>query len=162
MKFDTRTAADYAAQKLDSLLERAARDTAETIKQSDIPQAVAYFADLRETVKDLAAKTSALQKHVDQISQEFLPTMFTNQNVKTIKVNDVGRVSINVKWSASMLNKEAGLQWLRATGNDGLIQETVHPQTLGAFAKEETMAGKPLPQDVFKTSTMNFVSITKG
>ena len=36
------------------------------------------------------------------------------------------------------------------------------PQTLGAFAKEETMAGKPLPQDVFKTSTMNFVSITKG
>ena len=160
MKFDTQTVADCAAQKLDSLLERAARDTAEAIEQADIPQAAAYFAELRDTVKDLAAKTSALQKHLDQLSQELIPTLFTNQNIKTITIPGVGRVTVNVKWSASMLNKEAGLQWLRSTGNDGLIQETVHPQTLGAFAKEETMTGKPLPQDIFKTSTMKFVSIT--
>ena len=65
MNFDTKLAAGYAADKLDSLLERAQRDTTEALQTEDIPKTVAHFAALRDTVKDLAAKVSALQKHVD-------------------------------------------------------------------------------------------------
>ena len=60
-----------------------------------------------------------------------------------------------------MLNKSAGLVWLRSSGNDGLIQETVNAQTLGAFAKEQAMTGKPLPDAIFKVTTANHVSITQ-
>jgi hypothetical protein len=162
MQFDTKTAADYAGQKLDSLLERATRDTNEIVERADIPEAVTYFDELRSTVKALAEKMSALQKHVDELSQQLLPTMFQNQNVKTIRVIDVGRVSINDRWSASMLNKEQGLGWLRGSGNEGLIIETVNAQTLGAFAKDEVMAGRPLPDEIFRVSATPYVSITKN
>lgn len=162
MQFDTLTAADYANKKLDSLLERATRDATATIEAANIPDAVTYFAELRDTVKALAAKMSALQSLVDTLSQDMLPTLFNNQGVKTIKVDDVGRVSINDRWTASMLNKSEALGWLRQTGNEGLIIETVNAQTLGAFAKEEAIAKRPLPSDVFKVNTVPYTSITKG
>ena len=161
MNFDTRTAAGYAADKLDSLLERAQRDTTEVVQTNDIPKTVAHFAALQDTVDDLAKKISALKKHVDSLSYEILPTMFGNQNVKTIKLDNIGRVTVNVRWTASMLNKERGMEWLRTSGNEGLIIETVNAMTLASFAKTETMAGKPLPDHLFKVGTAQHMSITK-
>ena len=161
MDFAAETAAGYAAQKLDLLLERAQRETTEIIQQNDIPSAVTHFAELRDRTKDLAERVSALQKLVDSLSYEILPTMMGNQNVKTINIENVGRVSVNVRWSATMLNKEAGMQWLRDTGNDGLIIATVNAGTLSSFAKTETLAGKPLPSDIFKVGTAQHISITK-
>jgi hypothetical protein len=55
-----------------------------------------------------------------------------------------------------------GLGWLRQTNNSGLIQEVVHPQTLGAFAKDETAAGRPLPVEIFKVTAQPYISITKS
>ena len=162
MQFDTLTAADYAGKKLDSLLARAMRDADQVVAEANIPNAVTYFSELREQVRLLATKMSALQSLVDTMSQEMLPTLFGNQNVKTIKVDDVGRVTINDRWTASMLNKSDGLGWLRGSGNEGLIIETVNAQTLGAFAKEELKAGRALPTDIFRVSSTPYVSITKA
>ena len=161
MKFDTNLAAGYAADKLDSLLERAQRDTTEVVQTKDIPKTVEHFAALQNTVDDLAKKISALKKHVDSLSYEILPTMFGNQNVKTIKLDDIGRVTVNVRWTASMLNKERGMEWLRTSGNEGLIIETVNAMTLASFAKTETLAGKPLPDHLFRVGTAQHMSITK-
>jgi hypothetical protein len=161
MNFDTRTAAGYAADKLDSLLERAQRDTTEVVQTNDIPKTVAHFAALQDTVDDLAKKISALKKHVDALSYEILPTMFSNQDVKTIKLDNIGRVTVNVRWTASMLNKERGMEWLRTSGNEGLIIETVNAMTLASFAKTETLAGKPLPDHLFRVGTAQHMSITK-
>jgi hypothetical protein len=161
VKFDTQTCADYAAVELDFLLQRAARDTAEVAEQGDIPAAVTYFAELRTIVDSLQAQMSSLQSHIKLLSTQILPTMFTNQDVKTIHVTGVGRVTINIKWSASMTDKEAGMDWLRTTGNDGLIIETVNAQTLTAFAKEEMLRGKPLPEAIFKISTAPYTSVTE-
>ena len=161
MQFDTRTAAGYAAKNIDNFLERATRDTQDIIAGNDIPTTVAHFAAFRDAVDDLAAKVAALKKHVDSLSYEILPTMFGNQNVKTITLPNVGRVTINVRWSASMLNKEKGMEWLRTSGNEGIIIETVNAMTLASFAKTETLAGKPLPDHLFRVGTAQHVSITK-
>jgi hypothetical protein len=162
MQFDTETAANYAGQKLDALLERATRDANTAIENANIPDAVVYFSELRDTVKTLATKMSALQSLVDTISQELLPTLFGNQGVKTIKIDDIGRVSINDRWSASMLDKAAAFQWLHNTNNQSLIIETVNAATLGAFAKEEALAKRSLPSDIFKVSSTPYTSITKA
>ena len=61
-----------------------------------------------------------------------------------------------------MLNKEKGMEWLRATGNEGLVIETVAARTLSSFARDETLAGRPLPEDLFKVGTSQLVSITKS
>ena len=162
MKFDVQTAARYAGEKLDLFLARAVRDSAEVIERANIPETIIYFAELREVVQDLAAKTSMLTKHVEELSQEFIPTMFMNQHVKSFTVPSFGRATINVRWSASMLDKETGFGWLRQTKNEGLIIETVNAQTLGAFAREQALAGQPLPSDIFKVGTSSYTSITKG
>jgi hypothetical protein len=61
-----------------------------------------------------------------------------------------------------MLDKQLGFQWLRETGNESLIQETVNAQTLAAFAKDLNVTkGIELPQDIFNTSQMTVTSITK-
>jgi hypothetical protein len=87
--------------------------------------------------------------------------MFTNHNVKTIKLDDIGRVTVNVKWSATMIDREKGMEWLRDTGNQGLIIETVNAGTLTTFAKDEALAKRPLPSDLFKVGTAQHISITK-
>jgi hypothetical protein len=84
-------------------------------------------------------------------------------NIRTITVEGVGRVSITHRYSCSMLDKQLGMNWLRQSGNEGLIQETVNSSTLAAFAKNmlET-EGTQLPQDLFKTSVSAYTSITKA
>jgi hypothetical protein len=149
-----------AAEWLNQLLAHANRDSAKVIEQGDIPTVVAYFAELRDKIQDLERRATALTKHVETLSKESIPTLFTNQNVKSINVIGLGRATINVHWSASMPDKEKAFEWLRSTGNQGLIIETVNAKTLGAFAKIETLAGRPLPPDTFKVSTSAFVSIT--
>jgi hypothetical protein len=84
-----------------------------------------------------------------------------NQNIKTITIPDLGRCTVNVRWNAIMPDKEAGMQWLRNTGNDGLIIETVNAMTLSSFAKDMALNGMPLPEEVFRVSTAQHISITK-
>ena len=162
MEYDTKLAAEYAGQKLDTLLERATRDSGEAIGSNDIPVAVTHYVNLKDIIDGLAAKMAELQKHMQTLSYELLPTMLQNANVKTINVEDVGRVSVIDRWSASMLDKTRAFEWLRATGNDGLIIETVNASTLGAFARTESEAGKPLPRDIFKAGATPHISITKA
>jgi hypothetical protein len=71
-------------------------------------------------------------------------------------------VTVNVRWNATMLNKEKGMEWLRSTGNSGLIIETVNASTLTSFAKGEALAGHALPDSIFNVRTAPYVSITKS
>ena len=161
MKFDTETAAGFAADKLASFLERATRDSQEVSQTGDIPSTLAHFAALRRKVDEMDKLVDDLKAHVKYLSYEVLPTLFTNQNIKTITIPDLGRCTVNVRWNATMPDKEAGMQWLRNTGNDGLIIETVNAMTLGSFAKEMTLNGMPLPEEVFRVSTAQHISITR-
>jgi len=161
MKLETQVTAGYAAENLDKFFDHATRDTAEIVQTNDIPTSVTHFAELRDLVDLVKEKVSALEAHIRTLSYEILPTMFSNQNVKTIKLEDIGRVTVNVRWSATMLDKEKGMEWLRSTGNGGLIISTVNAGTLTTFAKTEILAGKPLPTDLFKVGTANHISITK-
>jgi hypothetical protein len=162
MQFDTLTSAQYVARNLDNLLERAQRDTQEVLSRNNIPETVAYFAKLKATVQELQARLSEMQKHIDLLSGELIPTMFTNQDVKTIRVDDIGLVTVNDRWSCMMLKPDDGLAYLRETQNGGLIKETVHPQTMGAHARSESEAGRPLPEEIFKVSQTPYVSIRKN
>jgi hypothetical protein len=160
MKPETQVIGDCAVARLDKLLADVQAETATIIAKGDIPTTVIHFNAFRELVRSLKSRLSALEGHVSSLSYETLPTMMTNANVKTINVTPIGRVSVVVNWSASMIDKQKGMEWLRTSGNEGLIIETVNAQTLGAFAKAETLAGKPLPDHLFKVGTAQHISIT--
>jgi hypothetical protein len=162
MEYDTNLAAQYAGTKLDSLINRTHRDTMNLVEKGDIPTIVKHFDAVRTEYRSLKDKIEKLEAEVNQLSYEIIPTMFTNQDVKTIKIDDVGRVTVNQRWVASMPDKEAGMNWLRVSGNDGLIIETVNAQTLAAFAKTQAIAGSPLPDAVFTVGVAPYTSITKS
>jgi hypothetical protein len=162
MRDETKVIGDCAVVRLNKLLAEIKADTAQVSQTNDIPATVVHYAYLRNLYDALKACVSALDEHVDSLSYQILPMMMGNQNVQTITLPDVGRVSINVRWSAKMLNKDKGMEWMRQTGNDGLIIETVNSSTLTSFAQAETLAGRPLPEDLFKVGTYQYVSLTRG
>ena len=162
MQYDTSLAAQYAGTKLNSLINRAHRDTLELVEKADIPTLVKHFAALRTEYRALKDKIEKLESEVNDLSYNLIPTMFNSQQVKTIKIDDVGRITVNQRWVASMPDKQVGMDWLRTTGNDGLIIETVNSQTLAAFAKTQALAGSPLPDQVFEVGVAPYVSITKS
>ena len=162
MDYDTALAAQHAGTKLDTLVLRAHRDTMELIEKADIPTVVKHFDALRTEYRALKDKLTKLENEVNDLSYNLIPTMFDAQDVKTIKIDGVGRVTVNQKWAASMPDKQAGMSWLRATGNGGLIIETVNSSTLAAFAKSQALEGKPLPSDTFEVGVAPYTSITKS
>lgn len=136
--------------------------TIDVVNSGSIPDVVTHFASLRDTTKALAAKVTEIQKHVEALSQEIIPTMFLNNGrMSSFRLKGIGTVTVGERWSASMLDKQTALNWLRNSNNGGIIQETVNSQTLGAIAKDAQIAGKPLPSDLFKVSSTAYTSITK-
>ena len=162
MDYDTSLAAQHAGTKLDTLINRAHRDTLALIEKADVPTVVRHFAALRTEYRALKDKIEKLELEVNDLSYNLIPTLFDAQQVKTIKIDGVGRVTVNQRWVASMKDKEAGMNWLRSTGNNGLIIETVNAQTLAAFAKTQALEGKPLPEETFEVGVAPYTSVTKG
>ena len=162
MEYDTRLSAEYAGGKLDSLINRSRRDTLALVEQNDIPTIVKHFHALRTEYDALKDKVDKLEAEVKDLSYNIIPTMFDAQNVKTIKIDGVGRVTVNQRWVASMPDKELGMGWLRGSGNEGLIIETVNAQTLAAFAKDKALKGDPLPDSLFTVGVSPYTSITKA
>lgn len=164
MNTEARVAASYISAHLENLLSFSAEDTATLVKTNDIPAVAKHFVELRDAVKDLKAKLTLIQNHVDAISEEMIPTMFLNNGKLTsVRISGVGTVKVSERWSASPVpgNKSTAMLWLKNSNMEGIITETVNAQTLGAIAKDAQIAGKPLPSDLFKVSSSSFTSVTK-
>ena len=162
MEYDTRLAAEYAGGKLDNLIARSRRDTLALVERSDIPSIVKHFACLRTEYEALKDRLEQVEAEVKDLSYNIIPTMFQSQHVKTINLDDIGRVTVNQRWMASMPDKELGMGWLRGSGNEGIIIETVNALTLASFAKQRAIDGEPLPESLFTVSIAPYTSITKA
>src|SRR5690606_19992968 len=123
----------------------------------DVKDAYDWFDRER---KDLFAK-------LEQVSRETIPSLLEEEGVSSLTL-DYGegikyRFTKNQRLSASMLDKDAGMEWLRSHGGGDLIQPTVNSSALSSFAKEYVgTSGKDLPEDVFKVSTLIVTSVTKA
>lgn len=153
-------------QSITTLLRKATeavqRETIELVKSNDHINLIRHFAKVRNAKELIKASREALDEIEQKLGHEYVPDALRARDIRTITIDDVGRVSLSVRWSCSMLDKQLGFDWLRKTGNEALIQETVNSMTLTAFAKDLAVTkGIELPQDIFKTSQMTVTSITK-
>lgn len=137
------------------------RETAEILLTTDPIEIVKHFDAVRDVVDRVKTSREALAEIADDLSTVQIPTLFSNRNLKTITIEGLGRVTVSHRYSVSMLDKPAGMEWLRGNGHGALIQETVNSSTLGAFGREMMEAGTELPENLFKTSTNPYTSITK-
>jgi hypothetical protein len=136
--------------------------THQVVSTNDHVQVIRHYDNLRKLNAIIKETREALSSMEERLSREYVPDVMRSNNIKSTTIEGVGRVSLSSRWSASMLEKESGMAWLRESDNDGVIQETVNAQTLGALAKELNNQGIELPKELFKTSVMTFTSITKA
>jgi hypothetical protein len=138
-------------------------DTETTVATNDHIAVIKHYDQVRKVTEEIKEAREALDEMEKQLSREFVPNVMRAHNIRTITIEDVGRVSLSNRWSCSMLDKQLGMDYLRKTGNSGLIIETVNSQTLAAFAKDlNETKGEELPADLFKTGIMTYTSITKA
>lgn len=137
-------------------------DTNSVLASGDVPELIRHFDKMRETNELIKIARKSLEILEDRLSKSEIPDAFRRIGVKTMTVEDVGRVSIGHRWSCSIIDKPIGFQYLREQGDGGLIIETVNSSTLAAHAKDlMDTQGKELPKDKFVTSINAYTSITK-
>jgi hypothetical protein len=145
---------------LDLLFELIRLDTQTVVDTDDIATVANHFQSIRGLKGKVDDAVKLITDHVEQLSREIIPTMMFNKRQKSTNIVGLGRLTINQRWSASILDPLKGFEWLRQNGEGGIIKESVHHETLGVVAKNLAKVGKPLPDDLFKVSTSNYTSIT--
>ena len=124
---------------------------------------IRHFDQLRRVNAIIKDAKKALDAIEQSFSREHVPEALREQGVKSVTIDGIGRVTISHRWSASMIDKEKGMDWLRSNGHGGIIQETVNSSTLSAFAKDLFQEqDTELPPELFKVGQMAVTSITKA
>jgi hypothetical protein len=138
-------------------------DTNTILATKEHIEIIRHNDDLRKATASIKEARKALDEIEEHMSREDVPDILRANKIKTITVEGVGRVTISHRWSASMIDKEAGIKWLKANDYGGIVQETVNAQTLAAHAKALMEGpGTELPADLFKVGQMAYTSITKA
>lgn len=117
-----------------------------------------HFEILGEQLKEVG-------KLIDLMNRVYIPEAFEAEKIQTLTDALTGdRVTIGQRLLASIPaeHREAAYDWLRKNGHESLIQETVNASSLSAFAKAQLEVGVELPDELFKTTILNQVSLTRG
>ena len=141
---------------------RATRQAIDEAKESPADLARVYI-QLRSLLEEAAAAVGQLSELRDALQYKLIPEAYEAHGVTSQTVLD-HRITVSVLVRASITpeQKEAAHKWLREHGYDGMIIETVNASSLAALAKTIMQEeGKELPENLFKTYTVQSTSMTK-
>lgn len=141
-------------------LDQRQRELAESAPPTELGDLIAHFDAVRNLQARLKEIAADVNQFSDRLSSSVLPETMRNAGFTTVN-HRVGRVSISSRISASMVEKDGALRWLRTNGLGDLIIETVNSNTLSAQARTMLEAGDELPSEHFRVSTKMYTSITK-
>lgn len=161
MQMNTLLSLSEVCGRLSILADVVRQETNEAVSTNDPVQVIKHYDKVRQITALIKESREALAGIEERLSREQVPSIMRAHNIKSTTIEGVGRVSLGTRWSASMPDKGAGFEWLRANNHGGVIQETVNAQTLGALAKELNNEGVELPAPTFVTNIMTYTSITK-
>jgi hypothetical protein len=131
-----------------------------TLKPSELAEFYFHIKDLHEKADDAVKK----MYHVhDMLNKHLIPARLKEEGLTGIRVPSVARsFSIVTKTSATFVDKDAGLEWLRSIGQKEMIQETVNAGTLSSFCRNMMLEqGIDPPDGIVKVSTYDTTSMVK-
>lgn len=168
MQDSTKAALIAACQELTRAVHQVVKETFEINQSRDHVAIIKNYKDVRDAKESTKAAREALQELEDNLSKVVIPEIVayvrdTSGLKPPFYIDGVGRVSVSYRFSCSMIDKERGIEWLDSNGHGSIAQRTVNSQTLSSFAKNLMEdKGIELPEDIFKTSTSPYTSITKA
>ena len=119
-------------------------------KPPTVRQLVVQLRELTDEKEKLEAQLKAVNKKREHVRTKLLPEALENAGLEKVSVEDVGSVNVSTKVYASVLaaDRERLHEWLKDEGHGAMVKESVHHNTLSAFAEEQTAAGTALPDFV--------------
>jgi ABC-type transporter Mla subunit MlaD len=123
---------------------------------------VAYYR-LSDRYQRLDTLRKALYKTQDKYNKNIVPQKMFDADVSKVSVDSIGVTFYPLtKYSASVIDKENGFDWLRENNLDSLITETVNAQTLASTFKDMLLnQGIEPPSDYFKFTTYHTMGQSK-
>lgn len=132
------------------------------LKRDKLQDVLRFFATVRDEHDALDETRKKINAIIEGMSRKDIPDLMEDEGVTTMTV-DGQRYSVSQRYSASMVDKMRGMDWLRKEGHGDLITETVNSSSLASFAKAHAEErGVDLPADLFKVNTMKYTSVTKA
>ena len=132
-------------------------------KTIPIKQMVSEFWRIKNTHDDLKKLVTRIYNVVNALDKGVLPARFEDEGVDLIRVPELSRsFSVRTNTSASMLDKEGAIEWLRELGHGDLVQETVNAGTLASFCRNLVLEqGIEPPEELIKVNTYNSIGSNK-
>lgn len=123
------------------------------------------FIRLDQAHDEVEAARCDFNKELEHMSRGHIPDRLLLAGVPNITVTVGNRdylVSKGARWSASMVDKEGAISYLKAGDENmrALVKEEVNAKTLASFAKDYTLTyGKELPEGLFKVGTVPYTMV---
>lgn len=122
-----------------------------------------FYLRLKENYEALDKARKEIYKVKDRMDKFVVPEALENTGSDKVRIPELKRsFYVNVKYSASFIDKEAGCNWLRDTGAGDLIQPTVNAGTLAGYCKSLVLdEGIDPPEDIVKFTSYKTTGISK-
>jgi hypothetical protein len=116
---------------------------------SHLTELIDHMKDVQEELAELENQRKPLQKELDQLRLNEIPSEMAEENVTSL-TGGFGRCTLTSDLYVTPLDKELLQSWLRQEGHSDMIVPTVNAQTLKAFCKEQLKNGVEMPEDILK------------
>ncbi len=138
-------------------------DFEEKYNGKNLAQVAASFKSLREKHADLKEQAADIWKEVDYLRMTAIPELMEEMGIDTVKLTDIGRISLQTQASCSTLDKNKLMDWLREHDSEDIISDTINSSTLKSFVMHRIADGEEIPpDDIIKFKPFQVATITKG
>ncbi len=121
------------------------------------------FNNLRLKHEKAKRQAAEIWAEVDYLRFTAIPDMMNEQDIQTVTIKGVGRLSLRMEAQCKTVDKQSLFEWLEEIDATELMSNTVNSSTLKAFILNRIREGEPIPDDgIIKFSTYEMATITKG
>lgn len=157
---------ENATQEFEALIEKVniddSNEDGSNVKRGELEDACRLYYHIRkeyDLVNDARKKIGGQLEHM---SYNVIPNLMEVREVRNITLDDVStRFALSHRTSATMLNKQEVMDWLRGIGAGDMITETVNASSLGSFVDEYVTEKQIDPPDCIQVKRHSLTSMTK-
>jgi hypothetical protein len=116
---------------------------------------------LQAEKEELEERLKFVNVAYDDLRLKQIPEAMSEQDIRTLTVEGLGRVQLALDCYATIKDKPTGYQWLQEHGYDGLVQDYIQPSTFKAAVKDALKNGQTFPEELFDIRPFTRASIVK-
>lgn len=157
---------EAAAIEIEALIEtvKSGASTSEgsNVKRGELEDACRLYYHIRKEYDNVNEVRKKIGGQLEHMSYNVIPNLMEVREVRNITLDDVStRFSLSTRTSATMLNKQEVMDWLREIGAGDMITETVNASSLGSFVDEYVTEKQIDPPDCVQVKRHSLTSMTK-